>query len=276
MNPIVSVCVPTHKTTPYLRETVGNIFSQTLRSWELVLCINSTDAAVVEAIKGSLSEFLKDPRVRLIVEARPLNMAGNWNAAVSHAHGEFIKLLCHDDLLYPDSLERQVKSLQDHPEAVLASGARTIINGKGKPLFTRSGIRKQGIHPGRKMIRECLMAGTNIIGDPVNVMWRRSAIEKIGYFDPTVVYCTDIEYWLRLLSIGDLYYDTKPVGFYRIHPAAAGVGLADVTVQDFLHTAHLQEKLGNVKLSPMDRRLIALRSRLQSMLRQYLYRILGS
>ena len=184
-------------------------------------------------------------------------------------------MLCHDDLLYPDSLERQVRALQSNPAAVVASGARTIINSKGTVLFNRSVIRKTGLYPGRAMIRRCIMAGTNIIGDPVNVMWRRSAMEKVGAFDPSVVYCTDIECWLRLLSVGDLYYDTEPTGFYRIHRNAAAMGLAGVTVQDFVHTAKLQVERGSLILTALDLRVIAWKSRLQSKLRQNLYRILG-
>ncbi|MCE9542893.1 MAG: glycosyltransferase [Verrucomicrobia bacterium] len=274
MNPSVSVCIPVHKRTSYLRETVRKVLSQTFVDWELVIGLNVSEG-VSTLIRDDLREELIDPRIRIINDGAPKNMADNWNATIRESKGDYIKLLCHDDLLYPDSLERQVRALQSNPAAVVASGARTIINSKGKVLFNRSVIRKTGLYPGRAMIRRCIMAGTNIIGDPVNVMWRRSAMEKVGAFDPSVVYCTDIEYWLRLLSVGDLYYDTRPTGFYRIHGNAAATGLGDVTVQDFVHTAKLQVKRRSVTLSAMDLRVIAWKSHLQSRLRQYLYRLLG-
>jgi glycosyltransferase involved in cell wall biosynthesis len=248
--------------------------SQTFKDWELVIGLNVSGEASA-LIRNDLREELIDPRIRIITDSAPKNMADNWNAAIRESKGDYIKLLCHDDLLYPDSLERQVRALQSNPAAVVASGARTIINSKGKVLFNRSGIRKTGLYPGRAMIRRCIMAGTNIIGDPVNVMWRRSAMEKVGAFDPSVVYCTDIEYWLRLLSVGDLYYDAEPTGFYRIHRNAAATGLGDVTVQDFLHTAKLQVERGSLILTALDLRVIAWKSGLQSKLRQNLYRILG-
>jgi len=274
MKPSVSVCIPVHKRTPYLRETVQKVLSQTFGDWELVIGLN-VSKEVSRLIHEDLREELKDPRMRVITDVAPKNMAENWNATIAESKGDLIKLLCHDDLPHLDSLERQVKAMQEHPRVVVASGARTIINSKGKVLFTRSGIRKTGVYAGREMIHRCIMAGTNIIGDPVNVMWRRSAMEKVGLFDPTVVYCTDIEYWLRLLSVGDLYYDTEPTGYYRIHGNAAATGLGGVTVQDFVHTAKLQVKRGSVALSAMDLRVIAWKSHLQSRLRQYLYRLLG-
>jgi glycosyltransferase involved in cell wall biosynthesis len=229
---------------------------------------------VARLIHDDLQAELNDPRVRIITDGAPKNMAENWNAALAASRGEFIKLLCHDDQLYPDTLERQVKALLDHPEVVVASGARTIINSKGKVLFNRSGIKKTGIYSGHEMIRRCIMAGTNIIGDPVNVMWRRSAMEKIGLFDLSVVYCTDIEYWLRLLSVGDLYYDTEPTGYYRIHANATGPSLADITVQDFIRCAQLQAERGSVTLSPNNFKIIAFKSRLQSLIRGIIYKTL--
>jgi glycosyltransferase involved in cell wall biosynthesis len=274
MKPSVSICIPVHKRTLFLRETVQKVLSQTFGDWELVIGLNVSEE-VARLIHEDLREELNDPRVRIINDAAPKNMAENWNATISESNGDFIKLLCHDDFPYLDSLERQFKAMQDHPRVVVVSGARTIINSKGNVLFTRSGIKKTGVYAGREMIRRCIMAGTNIIGDPVNVMWRRCAMEKVGLFDPTVVYCTDIEYWLRLLSVGDLYYDTQPTGYYRIHGNAAATALGDVTVQDFVRTAKLQVQQGSLTLSSLDLRVVAWKSRAQSRLRQYLYRILG-
>jgi glycosyltransferase involved in cell wall biosynthesis len=274
MKPSVSVCIPVHRRTPYLRETVQKVLSQTFGDWELVIGLNVSEE-VSRLIHEDLREELSDPRVRIISDASLKNMAENWNATITESKGDFIKLLCHDDLPHLDSLERQVKAMQDHPRVVVASGARTIINSKGKVLFTRSGIRKTGVYFGREMIRRCIMAGTNIIGDPVNVMWRRTAMEKVGLFDPTVVYCTDIEYWLRLLSVGDLYYNAEPTGFYRIHKNAAATSLAGVTVEDFLYVARLQQQHGSVQLTNTNLKIVAFKSRLQNILRQTLYRGLG-
>lgn len=274
MAPLVSVCIPLYKQTPFLKETVSQVFSQSFSDWELILCINS-ESNIANAIMADLASEIKDPRVRIIVDATPKNMAENWNMATGAASGEFLKLLCHDDLLYTDCLERQVKALQHHPGAILASGARTIINSKGRLLFKRSGIRKKGLHSGTAMIRRCIMAGANIIGDPVCVMWRRSATEQMGYFDPSVVYCTDMEYWLRLLSIGNLYYDTEPVGFYRIHKNAAARGLAGVAAADIVHAARLQVQRGSIKLSDLQLKFVGLNSHFVGLVRQAIYKLLG-
>lgn len=272
--PRISVVIPVYNALPYVEETFRAVLRQTVPDWELILVDNgSTDGS--SPLLRRLVEAVNDPRVRIVTNAVTLPAPENWNVGLRHARCEYLKLICADDIPTDDCLERQARVLNDHPKVSVVAGARIIINSRGRVMFRRSGIRRTGIHPGRDMIRRCIMSGTNIIGDPVNVMWRRSAMEKVGFFDPTVVYCTDIEYWLRLMSVGDLFYDTQPVGYYRIHAKAAATGLAGVTVRDFLHTARLQEARGSVSLSKLDLRIIATKSRFKSLLRQMIYRLLG-
>jgi GT2 family glycosyltransferase len=119
------------------------------------------------------------------------------------------------------------------------------------------------------------MAGGNIIGDPVCVMWRRAALESMGYFNPEIVYCTDMEYWLRLLSIGDLYYDERPMGLYRIHKNAAAKGLSKVAAADIHRTAALQVQRGGMKLSRFELGKVWITALVMSRVRQVIYNVLG-
>jgi len=273
-SPLVSVCIPVYNGSRYIAETVESVLRQTWQNWELIVVDNaSTDdtAPILERLMAASS----DPRIK--VHRNPCTVAApeNWNVAVRAAQGEFIKLLCADDVLYPGCLESQVKIFDAHPRVTVVAGARTVINAAGNRLFTRCGIAKEGVYVGRDMVRRCLLSGTNIIGDPVVVMCRRSSIEEVGLFDPTVVYCTDLEMWLRLLGVGDLYFSTDPVGYYRIHGGAAARGFRNVVVRDFLHTASLQEKRGTVKFTQFERKQMAVKSYAQGLIRQWLYRFLG-
>lgn len=273
-SPLVSIFIPAYNAAAYLEETIRGVVGQTFQNWELLVVNNASTDSTGDILRRLTAE-LSDPRIRILTNPCTLSMAENWNIGLQQARGEFIKLICADDIPAKDCLERQVRSLRVHPGAILASGARMIINSQGKKLFIRDGIRKEGIHNGSTMIRRCILAGTNIIGDPVCVMWRRSATDQLGLFNPSVGYCTDMEYWLRLLSIGDLYYDTVPVGFYRIHKNAAAVRLANAVASDVVHAAKLQAQRGSITLSKMDFFLVSTEATLLSFLRQLCYKFLG-
>lgn len=272
--PVVTVAIPAFNASRYLGETVDAVRNQTFPDWELVVVDNaSTDET--GAMLDRLLVEAADPRIRVFRNPRTVTPPENWNIAISHSRGRYLKLVCADDIPTPDCLERQVAALDSNPSASLASGARVIINSRGVRLFTRNGFGRTGLYPGRDVIRRCIMAGTNIIGDPVHVMWRRSSMEQVGAFDPAAVYCPDVDYWLRFLGHGDLYYDTCPVGAFRIHRKAATTGLAHVAVEDFVRMADKQAKLGAVRLSSCDYRIVRLKSRLQGWARQAIYRWLG-
>jgi len=272
--PLVSVCIPVHNVTRFLDEAIFSVLTQTYANFELVIANGASQREPRRLIDEIVSRN-SDPRVQLILNPANYSMVENWNSVIMKARGSYLKLLCADDVLMPDCLQRQVQALQKHPNVVLAAGSRVIINQKGNRLFTRNGIRSRGIHTGSSMIRRCILAGTNIIGDPVCVMWRRTGIDQLGFFDPSILYCTDLEYWLRLLSIGDLYYDTAPVAFYRIHKSSAGVGLAGVVVDDFLRTAKLNIKRSGIHLTDLQLKIAGLKSLLMNVVRQIIYGILG-
>ena len=274
MSPAVSICIPAYNAEAHLEELIEAVLRQSFSDWELIIVNNaSTDstAGILEKIRKTHS----DPRIKFFTNDRTLEMGDNFNIAVGHARGEFVKLICADDLPHTDCLSRQVDALRQHPSAVIAAGARVIINSRGRELFTRSVINKSGLYRWREVIHRCIMAGTNIIGDPVSVMWRRADIERVGIFDPKLIYCIDVEYWLRLLSFGDLYYDTKPLASYRIHRNATTVGVGAKVVADFIHTAKLQIERKSVSLSNLQLGIAAAKAWLQCIIRGYLYRLMG-
>jgi glycosyltransferase involved in cell wall biosynthesis len=274
MPPVISIVVPAYNAAAFLEKTIDAVLRQTFQNWELII-INNASKDETGAIVERMVSKENDQRIRVITHSRTLPANENWNSGLLEAQGEFIKMICADDVPTLDCVERQVRILRENPGVSLVAGARTMINGDGRPLFTRSCISKAGVHDGRAMIRRSILSGTNIIGDPVVSTWRASAMRQVGMFDPTVVYCPDIEFWWRLLTVGDLYYDTLPCGFYRIHGNAAATGLADVAVRDFLYCAQLQVKRGSVTLSEVDRSVIALKAHVNNIARKLVYRMLS-
>jgi len=274
MPPVVSICVPAYNAATHLEALIDAVLGQSFADWELIILNNaSTDAT--GAILDKIQAARPDPRIRVVTNETTLKMVDNFNAVLGYATGEFIKLICADDLPSRDCLEKQIDSLRKHPDVVMVAGSRIIINHHSKELFKRSGIKKTGTYDGKEMIRRCIIAGANIIGDPVCVMWRRSATQKLGGFDNSIVYCFDMEYWYRILTLGNLYYDTSPVGFYRIHKKSAGTGLAGVAVEDIVKAAKLQVQRGSVKLSPFDLAIVRFNAWWTGNLRQLVYKFLG-
>ena len=165
-NPLVSVCIPTYRGAAFLAAAIDSVLNQSYPDFEVwILDDNSPDDT--QAVVARYS----DPRVKYVRNAHNLGPEGNWNRCLELAQGKYFKLLPHDDLLADDCLEQQVAVLEKDTakEIALVFGSREIIDPQGKVLMTRG---LSGVKTGRiarlTLIKRCVHAGTNLIGEPGN------------------------------------------------------------------------------------------------------------
>jgi glycosyltransferase involved in cell wall biosynthesis len=272
--PTLSVILPAYNVADFVEETLRAVVAQGYRDWELLIMENASEDSTMEVLDRVLGE-LSDPRIRVLRNPSTLPAPESWNNAISQTRGEFIKLVCADDVPAPDSFARQVAAMRENPSVAVASGGKVIIDRFGRRLFNRRTISRAGVHPGKSIIRECIVTGTNIIGDPVHVMWRRAAMNLAGMFSTETLYATDVEFWFRLLEHGDLYWDLATIGYYRIHGKAFSAEKWRATVRYFMMVAHEQVARGVVSVSPFEMRFASWRAYAQGIVRECLYKIVG-
>lgn len=109
--PLISVAVPVFRTPEiFLIQMMKSLLAQTYSNWELCIANGSPEDTVM---KGILEEYMKkDSRIRVSELTENKGIAGNTNAALEMAEGEFVGLLDHDDLLAPNALYEVVKALE--------------------------------------------------------------------------------------------------------------------------------------------------------------------
>jgi hypothetical protein len=128
-----------------------------------------------------------------------------------------VKLLGHDDVLYPDCLKEQVAVLEDPVNAgvALVGCRRDIIGADGRVLLRNRGRLPGGRIAGRDAIRRVVRSGTNPIGEPVAVLCRADGFASAGGFGGQRPYMIDVDMWCRLLGAGDLYFIRKTLCAFR-------------------------------------------------------------
>lgn len=130
--PLVSVCIPTYNNGLFIEETLESILNQSYQHLEIILCDDCSSDDTVERLKK-----YTDPRIKIYQNTRNLGMHGNWQKALDLAEGDFIKLVCGDDLLSSDCIEKQLNcfSLPGNDDLVLVGCKRSIIMEDGKESF---------------------------------------------------------------------------------------------------------------------------------------------
>lgn len=221
-DPLVSICLPVYNGEPFLAQAIRSVLDQTHTKFELLIFDDGSTDASCSVIAG-----FHDARLILHCNARNLGPEGNWNLALSAARGKYVKVFHQDDLMAATCLERQVAALEGDPEAVLTFCSRTIIRPDGKRLLTRRAPWRAGPVTTGEVVRGCVLAGTNLIGEPSAVLFRREAACAVGGFDGRVPYLIDLDYWLRLLSYGTAHHLNEPLVSFRVSRRqwSAAIGL---------------------------------------------------
>ena len=208
--PLVSVCIPAYNNADYISETIDCILNQTYKNIELVICDDHSTDKTIEVIQS-----YSDPRVKLFLNEKNLGMSGNWNNCLNHCTGEFIKLICADDMLTNDALEKEVMALINHPSAVMSESDTQFrdLQGNTKGSYTR--YKKSGLVDGKVIARAGLFS-RNLFGAPLNNTFRRSVLEQVHGFDPSFKYILDYDFWVSIACLGDVYIIHEPLNYFRL------------------------------------------------------------
>lgn len=102
LGPLISVIVPAFNTPDrYLEQMITSVLAQTYGHWELCLVDGCTDPERSRAIQNQAA---RDPRIHLVPVDGNRGIAGNTNAGIERARGDYIAFLDHDDVLAPFAL----------------------------------------------------------------------------------------------------------------------------------------------------------------------------
>lgn len=109
--PKISVVVPVYNTPlRFFKQMVASVQRQTYQNWQLVL-VDASDGDHPEPGALARRRAAEDPRI-LYKKVENQRIAGNTTAGFALATGEYLVLLDHDDLLYPNALFECVQVIQ--------------------------------------------------------------------------------------------------------------------------------------------------------------------
>lgn len=211
-SPKVSLCIPAFQAERYLQATIDSVLAQTYPDLEIVIVDNGSSDGTQDIVAG-----ICDERVRVIRNPATLSMVDIFNLAVGLCQGEFVKLVCADDILEPDCVAAQVEVLESHPDVTLVSVLTDFIDDEGRLLRRARGLGGVvGRRSGERVVRRIVRSGSNPVGAPVAVMFRRIDFERCGGFDGDLLFPMDMDLWVRLLRGGDFYGLPRTLAAFRI------------------------------------------------------------
>ena len=237
--PKISIVTPTWNTpTHCLKAMIDSVIDQTYDNWELCIADGNSSS---QQTKKILTDYARaDARIRLAFLDENLGIAGNSNAAMHLASGDFITLLDHDDTLAPFALHEVVSHLQQ-PEIkidILYSD-EDFINANGTKRFSPTFKPSFGWDSLRSHNYICHL-----------LVFRDEIIKKTGGFRKGFDGSQDYDLVLRACELArEIVHIPKILYHWRVHPASTA---GNPNAKNYAHDAGrraLQEHLDRCNLS---------------------------
>ena len=262
--PLVSICIPAYNSSATIEGTMRSILNQTYQNLELIVADDHSKDDTVLLVKRLQEE---DSRIRLYENEQNLGMSGNWNHCLKLCQGEYIKLVCADDCLEPEAVEREAGAMLEHPTVNLVESDTRLVDINGKTTGSFKRYYRSGVVDGRKAAKTSLMLN-NFFGAPVNNLIRRSVLKKTGLFDTSFTYILDFDMWVRIACEGDIYIIHEPLNRFMVrNDSNTGVMIGrkrDVYVAEHRKLVEKHAAAGALRISKLEVELSVLLRRMRN------------
>jgi glycosyltransferase involved in cell wall biosynthesis len=199
--PLVSVIIPTHNRARLLQVALASVFAQKGLGNQFEMEVIVVDDASSDATPDVIARY---PKVKYLRLDTNRGLMAVLNVGLKAARGKYVGFLDDDDLWLPEKLSLQAPVLEENPGLGVVY-SQVIVVSDEISLFPDESA------PSGSIFRALLMGN---IGGTRNVLVRRAAFEKVGYFDETLSTHEDYDMWLRLAFHFPFKFVPGPVGIY--------------------------------------------------------------
>lgn len=220
--PLVSVIIPAYNAADLLPEALDSIKRQTYQHWEIIVVEDGTQDGT-EAIVRAFADTVAPRPVRYLRHHQNQGLSAARNTGMAAAQGQYIALLDHDDLWYPQHLSMLV--------AAIAKTAADLVYARAE-FFDYHSRKSLGLHgpqpwewtdfPNSLLNRNYIPVSSIIMGCQVP--------QRIGGFDTQLRRVEDLDYWLRCADAGLKfeYVSTVTNGYRQRSPKAMTSNKSDI------------------------------------------------
>lgn len=234
MVPFISICIPAYNRTNFLKRLLQSIEMQIWKDFEVIICDDSTGNDVELLVK----EFRNSLPVFYYKNIKSLGTPANWNEAIKHAKGKWIKLMHDDDWFATET------SLQQFAEAAENNDNCFIFSAFIK--VTESTEEEKIVYPEKYRMNlvekePAILLAKNFIGHPSVTMHKN---DEHFLYDPQLKWLVDIDMYIRRIEKNKLFYIPQPLIKIGISDSQVTSNVKDVADIEIPEHFHLLNKTG--------------------------------
>lgn len=180
----VAVIIPVHDRAGRLRAAVDSVLDQTAPVKELIVI----DDGSADDPAAALSH-ISDKRLRIMHQPN-LGVSAARNLGIKASGAEWVAFLDSDDKWLPEKIAAQAAFHAENEEFSISQTDEIWIR-DGRRVNPREHHRKPSGDIFEASLERCLIS-------PSAVVMRRSVLDDVGLFDPSLPACEDYDLWLRI------------------------------------------------------------------------------
>jgi glycosyltransferase involved in cell wall biosynthesis len=230
--PFISICIPAYKHAARLQHLLDSIAIQTFKDFEVVITDDSRD----DEVRLLVEKYVRVFQVTFKKNLPALGTPENWNEAIRHAKGNWIKLMHDDDWFYDElSLQKFVDAIRANPKDCFFFSAYTNVyegTNRLQNMFLKRFWKRHLLEDPNILIAD------NVIGPPSVTLHKN---DGSVWYDRRMKYIVDIDFYIRYL------HSEKPAYIPELL-VKVGINKDQVTKYTFgVPEVHLREALQLLK-----------------------------
>jgi len=209
--PKISIITPSYNQGQFIKETIDSVLSQNYPNLEyIVMDGGSTDdtISILKSYGGKIKWISKKDK----------GQTDAINKGLELATGDILAYLNSDDVMLSNTLNKIAKFFKENKNAAWVTGSYQIVDENSK-IINSFAVKSKTLL--RKIPNKSTLLVANYIIQP-STFWRRSLVDEIGFFNESLHYCMDFDYWLRVIEKFKLYTLPDKLSSFRIHGNSKG------------------------------------------------------
>lgn len=207
----ISVVTSSYNQGKFIEQTIRSVIEQKFPDYEhIIVDGGSTDHT--GAILNKYKKVIQSYRHKGEGQVQSIN----WG--LRRAKGDVVGYINADDYYLPGAFNRIGEAFSRNTKVRWLTADYVIVNDHGKSTH-------KGVGPYKYLFRKApsfvSLLSLNYIAQP-STFWAKSAMARVGYFDSSLQYAFDYDYWLRMMRRYPLYVLPDKLSAFRIHRNAKG------------------------------------------------------
>lgn len=205
----ISIVTPSFNQAQFISQTLESVLSQDYPQLEYLVIDGGSTDGTVEILRQQT-----DPRLRW--KSEPDNgQSDAINRGMQAAQGDILAYLNSDDVLLQGTLSFVADYFETHPDIDLLCGCVYTIDERGYRIPPELRV---------KPLTWWDILTMRMVLPQQGVFWRRRVMKQIGWFDESLHYRMDYDYWIRA-RLADLKFGTtwRFLAEYRVHDISKSI-----------------------------------------------------